>query len=142
LAIDSLCKVKSRPFQDEFSILERFMMGALGIAQSGLNAANAMLNVAANNIANGDTPGYESESVDLTDLATGGVTVSGISQDATLVDGKINNNVNLPDQMIDLTKAKILYNANAAVISISDQMYGTLLNVLDNQDSDGDGDNS
>jgi flagellar basal body rod protein FlgG len=116
---------------------------ALGIALSGLNAATAMMNVAANNIANGNSPGYLAEEVNLSDLATGGVEVTGVSQDSSPADSSgDSNNVNVDAQLVDLTKARILYNANAAVISISDQMYGTLINVLDNQDSDNDGDNS
>jgi flagellar hook protein FlgE len=118
------------------------MMDALGIAASGLNAATAMLNVAANNIANDDTPDYAYESVDLSDLATGGVSIADITQDVTPASAGGANNVNLADQLVDLTKAKILYNANAAVISISDQMYGTLIDVLDNDDSDDDQSNS
>ena len=56
-------------------------MNVFGIALSGMQAAQAQLNVTATNVANADTPGYQAARVDLVDLSTGGVAVGGISKD-------------------------------------------------------------
>lgn len=110
------------------------MNTALNIAQSGLAAAQVQLNVAANNIANLDTPGYKSQTANLTDLPGGGVAVASISEDPTpgptLPDGTEGSNVDLTTQAVNLIQSRQLYTANAMVIKVSDQMYGSLLDIL------------
>jgi flagellar hook protein FlgE len=49
------------------------------------------------------------------------------------------SNVDLATQATNLSDARLMYNANAAVISITNDMYGSLLDIFDNQDSDQDG---
>src|SRR5580704_8389660 len=113
-------------------------MNVFGIALSGMQAAQTQLNVTAQNIANSDTPGYQSESVDLVDLSTGGVGVGGISTDPTpgppQPNGTPGSNVDLGAEMINLTRAKLLYSANAAVLMVGERMTGALLDMFDNQD--------
>ena len=105
------------------------------IALSGMEAATTQLNVAANNIANADTPGYKAQRADLVDLSSGGVAVAGISQDATpgpiQPDGKEGSNVDLARESINLTRSQILYSANAALLKVGDRMTGTLLDMMD-----------
>ncbi|MGA3068123.1 MAG: flagellar basal body protein [Tepidisphaeraceae bacterium] len=106
---------------------------ALSTALSGMNAAQTLLSVTANNIANSNTPGYTDESVDLTALPDGGVGVDGIYPS----EGDINDdgdNGDLALQMSNLSNARNLYNANAAVVNITNQMYGSLLDMMDNED--------
>ena len=92
------------------------------IALSGLQAAQTQLNVTAQNIANSDTPGYQAERVDLVDLSTGGVATAGISKDPRpgpiSPDGTRGSNVDLGSEMLSLTRAKLLYSANAAVLKV------------------------
>ena len=113
-------------------------MNVSDIALSGMQAAQAQLNVTAQNIANVDTPGYQAERVDLVDLSTGGVGVGGISTDPTpgphppgVTRG---SHVDLASEMINLTRAKLLYSANAAVLMVGQRMTGALLDMFDNQD--------
>ena len=98
-------------------------MSAIGIAASGLGAAQTLLGVAANNIANANTPSYDAQTVELSDSSTGGVSVDGIDQTDQPVD--------LATETIAEKNAAIMYDANALVVKLADQMYGTLLNVLD-----------
>ena len=109
---------------------------ALSIAQSGLASAQFQLSVTADNIANSDTPGYKSKSVDLIDEPGGGVAIAGVTEDPspgpTLPDGTQGSNVDLATEAVNLIQSRLLYSANAVVIKTADQMYGSLLNILDN----------
>jgi flagellar basal body rod protein FlgG len=103
-------------------------MDVFGIAASGLQAAQAQLNAVANNIANQNTPGFTADRVDLTSGPNGsGVEVAGVQSTGSPTDPA--------QQLIALQQAGFLYDANAMVIGVADQMYGTLLNVLDSQTS-------
>jgi len=110
-------------------------MDAFGIAASGMQAASSMLGAAANNLANSDTPGYRATRVDLAALQGGGVAADHVSQDSTPgpiePDGKEGSNVDPARESINLTRAKVLYSANAAVYRMADRMTGTLLDVTD-----------
>jgi flagellar hook protein FlgE len=124
-------------------VREIVTMDLFGIALSGMQAAQTQLNVAANNIANADTPGYQSRRADLVELSTGGVGVAGVTADTTSApqsDGSNGSNVDLASQFVSLQQAKTLYAANAMVVKAADQMTGTLLNILDTHDRDKDHD--
>jgi flagellar hook-associated protein FlgK len=106
-------------------------MDVLSIAASGLNAAQAQLNATANNIANLNTPDYGTQSVDLASAPDGdGVEIGGVTQTRQPDD--------LANQLVNLKQASLMYDANAMVIRTTDQMYGSLLNILDNQNSNQD----
>jgi flagellar hook-associated protein FlgK len=106
-------------------------MDALSIAGSGLLAAQAQFNATANNIANLNTPDYETQSVDLVSAPDGdGVEIGGVQF--------TNQPVDLATQMVNLRRSAIMYDANAMVVMTQDQMYGSLLNVLDNQNQNQD----
>jgi flagellar hook protein FlgE len=124
-------------------VREIVTMDLFGIALSGMQAAQTQLNVAANNIANADTAGYQSRRADLVELSTGGVGVAGTTADTTPApqsDGTSGSNVDLASQFVSLQQAKTLYAANAMVVKAADQMTGTLLNILDTHDRDKDHD--
>jgi flagellar basal-body rod protein FlgC len=108
----------------------------LGIAASGFEMAQYELVVGANNIANAETPGYKAQRADLVDLSGGGVAVAGTTTDPTpgpiLPDGSQGSNVDLVHETVNTLQARNLYTANAAIFRTADQMYGTLLNMLDN----------
>ena len=116
--------------------VKRDMGDISGIAASGLQAAQYELGVSANNIANADTPGYKAQRADLVDLSGGGVVVAGTSTDTspgpTLPDGSQGSSVDLANEVVNTIQARTLYTANALVFRTADQMYGTLLNMLDN----------
>ena len=100
-----------------------------------MQAASSLLGATANNLANSDTPGYRATRVDMAALQGGGVTVGNVSQDPTpgpvQPDGKEGSNVDPAREAINLTRAKVLYSANAAVYRMADRMTGTLLDVMD-----------
>jgi len=106
------------------------VIDALNIAASGLQAASAQLNAAANNIANMNTPGYATQSVDLAAAPRGGVDVEGTFSSGGPVD--------LPKQLVNLKTAALMYDANGMVIRLTDQINGSLLNILDKPDNDSD----
>jgi flagellar hook protein FlgE len=108
-------------------------MSAIGIAVSGLGAAEMRVNASADNIVNGIEPGYAAISVDFSDNVPGGVTSHPIEVP--------NRTMDFATETIEQTSAVLMYDANAAVIRVTDQMYGTLLNMLDthNQNVNSDG---
>ena len=114
----------------------------MGIAASGMNAAQTMLGIASNNIANANTPDFMAEAADLQPLPSGGVgVVDDLSfSDVAGTDGE--SNLVLSNEYKALANSRTLYDANAAVMSITDQMYGNLLDVVSNATSDSDEDNS
>lgn len=108
------------------------MFDVLSIAESGMSAAMTQMSVAANNLANAATPGYLAQSASLVAQSNGGVAVNGIfTSNSPATTGSYS--VDPVNQVISLGQAKILYDANAAVVKVADQMYGTLIDVLDNQ---------
>jgi flagellar hook protein FlgE len=117
-------------------------MNVFNIALSGLQAAQTQLNTTANNVANLDTPGYKSQGVDSVDISGGGVAASVTTNNspASSASGSADpelsqgSNVDLASEMMNLTRAKLLYAANAAVIRVGQQMTGALLDMFDNQD--------
>jgi flagellar basal-body rod protein FlgC len=115
------------------------MINALNIAQSGLLAASAQLNVAANNIANLNTPGFKQQSTDFYSNGSDGVSIGPTEQTPSTGDGgnedQQANTVDLAMQSVNLITAKLMYNANAAVVKTADQTIGTLLNLLDNREN-------
>jgi flagellar basal body rod protein FlgG len=104
-------------------------------ALSGLNAAGAVLNTAASNIANMDTPGYKAARANLAESRTGGVDVVSITRDPSPgrvdEDGQEMSNVDPATEMVNLKKGALLYKANAAVIKVGDELTGTLLDLFD-----------
>ena len=113
-------------------------MNVLGIALSGMQAAQAQLNATATNVANLNTPGYKAQGVDRVDISGGGVAVGGTSYSPTprpaQPDGTPGSNVDLGSEMLNLTRAQLLYSANAAVVRVGQRMTGALLDMFDNQD--------
>lgn len=119
------------------------MSSAMSISLSGMQAASAMLNVTANNIANLNTPGFNPSRADLVELSGGGVAVTGTSfeDNPQSAPNTQTSNVDLPTELVNLKLSQTLYDANAMALKTADQMTGTLLNVLDT-DRDHDNDNS
>lgn len=109
-------------------------MDVSAVPASGLVAAQTILNVTANNIVNAETPNYDAEEVDLTTDPTGAVSIDGIDQTGRPVD--------LATETITQKNAALMYDANAVIVKVAENMYGSLLNVLDTQDQNSASDNS
>jgi len=110
--------------------------GIFSTSLSGFNAAGAIINTAASNIANLDTNGYKSRRANLTNAPdNAGVQVVSITADPMPIgtddQGEELSNVDLPTDIVNLKLGDILYNANAAVLRVADQMTGTLLDIFD-----------
>jgi flagellar hook-associated protein FlgK len=112
------------------------MMDVLSIASSGLAAAQAQLNVTANNIASLNTPGYKAQRVDLVNAPTGGVQVEGVESTGQSVEPA--------SEFVKLKQAALMYGANAMMIRAAEHMYGSLLDIFDtdNQQNKSGQDNS
>jgi flagellar hook protein FlgE len=102
--------------------------GLFSTALSGLNAAGAVINTAASNIANAETPGYKAGRVELATAASGdGVEVAGVTRDG---------DVDLANEVVSLRQGQLLYQANAAVVRVGDRLTGTLLDMFDTRRRD------
>ena len=110
-------------------------INSLAASLSGMIAAAAQANAAAANLANLNTPGYKAIGVQLTPLPNfSGVAVGRFTTNPftgpTNPDGQDGSNVDLAGQIVQLDKAGILYDANAAVIRGSNRMTGALLDMF------------
>ena len=100
------------------------MDNVLDIAASGLGAASTLMQSAAQNVANKRTPGYKAEQVVLADATEGGVAVERIQAGP---DG------DAVAESVEFRRGQSLYDANAIVIATQEQMFGSLINILDTQ---------
>jgi flagellar hook protein FlgE len=98
------------------------IMDSFGIALSGMQAAQTQINIAANNIANINSPGFKAQRANTVSAPSGGVEVTGTSNIST---------DDLATQMTNLQQAKFTYDANAEVVKVQSQMYGSLLDIFD-----------
>ncbi len=100
---------------------------ALTTAVSGLNASAVQFKTAANNIVNAQTPNYEAKEVRTFSQAAGfdqGGTGSGVT--TSIVEG---GHVDLASEFIMMTQAELSYSANAKVITVTEDLVGTLLDI-------------
>lgn len=91
------------------------------IAQSGMSAALLRLDAAANNIANGQTPGYRRQFVRQEPQPQGGVTTS--------IDRVVEPGENLAEDIVGEKLASYSFKANLRVIQTQDEMLGCLLDL-------------
>jgi len=93
---------------------------------SGLMASQVMFDVAANNIANGATAGFQPSRVQLGAVApNNGVAVTGIAA-AGDVPPPGESGTDLATEAVGLTIARTLYAANARVLSLEEDTIGVL----------------
>lgn len=102
----------------------------MDVSASGMDAAQSLFDVAAENIANYATPGYQQQEASLVSTA-GGVAVGGVGVPAGAgpADPRFSN-VDLATQMAQLVLASGMYAANARAFAVENRMYGSLLDVL------------
>ena len=104
------------------------MMDAIGSAVSGIGAANAWLNAAADDVANADDgisangPVHRTQYVQTAPAPSGGVAVTGVT------DG---GEVDLVQQMTEMIVAERSIQANAVTIERSADAFNSLLSTGD-----------
>ena len=103
----------------------------LPVAASGMQAEQAQFDVAANNIANADTPGYNSEQVQQAPLPGGGVETTGVGVLPGIppADPQISN-VDLGQQMAGMMIASVMYGGDAKVVAVQSRMDQSVLNIF------------
>ncbi|HUB27096.1 MAG TPA: hypothetical protein VL992_16845 [Tepidisphaeraceae bacterium] len=104
------------------------MDSTLNIAASGLEAGATLLNAAADNTANAVSLNYRAVQVDLYAQAGGGVEAGRVISNPVP-----NADLDPVALAMEYRRAEFLYDANAAVIATDEQMFGSLINILDNQ---------
>lgn len=97
------------------------MSPLLSISQSGIQAAQTRLGVAANNIANSQTDDFKRQVAQANARADGGVVVK-ISSAATQGNDQVQD-------VVDQLSAKQSFAANIAVLKNADKMLGSLLDT-------------
>lgn len=103
-------------------------MDVLGLALSGLRASSVGLNVRANNVANQQTDGFKAKRVDLVAEASGGVRVSGLSEDPTPA-GSGTSNVDLASETVQGMGFELMYKANLKVLKSADELMQATLEL-------------
>lgn len=95
-------------------------MNTIGIAASALNAFATNQSVAANNVANVDTPGYKASASQEADVKGGGVKA---------VVSKGNDQVELSKEAVDMMLNSNLFTANAKTVKATDAMTQSILDI-------------
>jgi flagellar hook protein FlgE len=101
----------------------------MSIPLSSLQSAQTRLNITANNIANINTTNFQQKTPAISELPTGGVTISDITPSSS-IDSTNPNNVDLATQMINMKEESIYYSANAQVLKTMQQTLGSILNIF------------
>jgi flagellar hook-associated protein FlgK len=93
-----------------------------------MQAAQTKLNVAANKIVNLSVPQYDPQKVYEEGVPGGDVPVDFIPP--------TNKPADLTTELIAEKQSALMYGANAVVVKTANQMYGTILNILDTDNND------
>lgn len=100
----------------------------LSVAVSGLNASAERFNVAANNIVNANTEGYQARRVNSVSQSTGGTSAASQAGGVRNVVTQ-GGSVDLASEIVDTIFAGISYSANAQVIRTAEETLGQLLDI-------------
>jgi flagellar hook protein FlgE len=95
---------------------------------SGIQAVIKRQEAAAANIANVNTPGFESYTVNQTEQSPAGVRASGVSRTANPRSDV--SNTDLAKEMTDMLQNKNELAANVKTIKVQNEMIGTLLDMI------------
>ena len=111
---------------------------AFNTSVSGIVAAATKLQANANNVANANTNGYQTQRVDLVESPSGVEARTALVNAPNRADAAANSNqtspsppsdVNLADEMVSMVASKNFYQANMQVLKAADDMMGTLLDT-------------
>ncbi len=112
------------------------MISAFNFALAGLNAAANRVSVAAKNIVNVHTPGYESDRAHQVSTPAGPAVIvepgrpGGYPANVTPPLPPTPSDVNLAGEFVDLKLAEISYKASIAVLKTADEMEDSALDIL------------
>jgi flagellar hook protein FlgE len=116
------------------------MIDPVTTATTALNAFRKKLDVTANNIANVNSDEFKKSRTALTENANGGVrpTVQTVETPGTpketykngAVTETTSSNVDLTEELTNLIPTRAGYEANLKTIHVSDEMMGSLLDIL------------
>jgi flagellar hook protein FlgE len=109
-------------------------MDALGTATSGLRAAQLQVDIAAENVANTNTPGYTPSGI-AQQAVPGGVDARVVAGQAPpqlpgVAPGDQPSGTDLTTETVSQITGSIAYAANARVIDVSAQLTKNLIDVL------------
>jgi len=103
-------------------------MDALAVSLSGMNAAALGVAVAANNVANANTPGFRARSLTQEEAPAGGVELAALeASPATAEPG--GSNVDLASEFVSLDTQSLAYEANLKAFKTQDELLGTALDL-------------
>ncbi|MCP4748750.1 MAG: hypothetical protein GY874_21830 [Desulfobacteraceae bacterium] len=116
------------------------MINPIGSSLMGLKAFQKKMDITSNNIANVNTNEFKKSRAVMQEGSQGGVTVSaqkintpGVTRQ-TIRDGKIaeteSSNVDLTEELTEMIPTKSAHSANAKALRTSDQMLGSLMDIL------------
>ncbi len=105
------------------------MLSALSGAQSGLNDARVRLDVAAHNVANLNTPGFEPAQVVSVEAPGGGVTSIVTQAEPADVPDRMSA-ADLVTQVVATIMARIAFSANASALRVAAANERRLFEVL------------
>ena len=107
------------------------MASGMPVAESGMHAEQAQFDAAANNIANANTPGYNSEQIEQVALPGGGVESTGVGVLPGIppADPQVSS-VDVGSQMVGMMAASTLYSADARVVTMQGRMDQSVMNIL------------
>ena len=118
----------TKSVKSDLGYADRPLMDVMGIALSGLRAASAGVAVQANNVANQQSDGFKAKRVELVAEASGGVRVSGVSEDATPA-GPGATNVDLATETVQGMGYDLMYKANLKVLKAADELTQATLDL-------------
>ena len=116
-----------------FPLALRMSLSTLNNALSGLQATTAKMQVAANNVANARTDGYQTQRVDILERP-GGVEArtpedTPRARPAPPQGASAPSNVDLAQEMVKMTANESFYLANVRALEAAHGMLGTLLDT-------------
>jgi flagellar basal-body rod protein FlgC len=103
---------------------------ALQTAVSGLHAASRKVHVAANNIANANTPDFQPSEVRQSTVYAGPNRASGVQAEIYTEDREGDGGLSVATDFIRLIEAEAAYKANAATIEAADRMSRDSIDLL------------
>ena len=95
---------------------------------SGVKASQQRLDVAAHDVANVNTPGFQEQSVIQTEMRPEGTQIAAIRR--TSNDNPQYSNTDLAEETKEQIVSKDAYSANLTVIKVKDRMMGELLDLV------------
>jgi flagellar basal body rod protein FlgC len=98
------------------------MIGSIGTALSGMNVGTTSLDIAASNVANISTPGYQQRSPVVAERQGGGAAVTGVFESQE-------PGVDIAGQMVQSMMAEATVKANVTTVQAASDAYRSILEM-------------